>query len=167
MIEKNKKEYIESLAKIVRETFDIKSPVTKFKLQEIVEELGGDLEYKRDMIYDAKIERAGDKFLVLVNDTKPELGQIFSIARELGHLLLHMKRLDEDYWKNNIMEDSAYFRYGRGIEELESYEFAAAFLMPKEEFIDIYSKYRNDHIVANHFRVPSSVIYTRRNDLSY
>lgn len=165
MIDNNKKEYIESLVNIIRETFNIQTPITEEKLTEIINELGGSLEYRSDMIYDAKIERMGSEFIVSVNGSKPKNRQKFSIAHELGHLFLHMKRLNEEYWINNIIEDSAYYRYGRGIEELESDEFAGVLLMPRDEFLDKYYEYSNLEDVARYFDVSSSAVYVRCKNL--
>jgi Zn-dependent peptidase ImmA (M78 family) len=53
-------------------------------------------------------------------------------------------------------------RYGSGRDEWQANRFAAAFLMPKDEFVQVFRKYgRNTHLVAGHFEVSEPAVKTR------
>ena len=167
MIKQNRRNYIASIANIVRDAFDITTPVTEQNFRDIIQALGGTLEYKSNMIYDAKIERVGEYFNVSVNSNSVINRQRFSIAHELGHLFLHMKRLDKNYWENHVVEDSSYFRYGRGIEEIEADEFAGAFLMPQDEFREKFNEFNGNYqLLSDYFQVSEPATYVRSNNLS-
>ncbi|GIM31527.1 ImmA/IrrE family metallo-endopeptidase [Paraclostridium bifermentans] len=166
MVFENRKEYIVQLANVIRNNFKIQTPVKENDFRLIVETLNGDLYYGDNLDYEAKIERNNEKFIISVDSSKPENRQRFSLAHELGHLFLHMKRLDEKYWSNNVIKDSAYFRYGRGIEELEANEFAGAFLMPEEEFLDLYHNDYGITDIARRFNVSEPAVYTRGKNLN-
>lgn len=166
MVFENRKKYIAQLANVIRSNFNITTPVRTENFNQVVQTLNGELYYEDNLDYEAKIERNNEKFIISVDNSKPENRQRFSLAHELGHLFLHMKRLDEKYWTNNIVEDSAYFRYGRGIEELEANEFAGAFLMPEEELLNLYYNDYSIADIARHFNVSEPAVYTRGKNLN-
>lgn len=57
----------------------------------------------------------------------------FTIAHELGHLFLHMGYLiNEELWRKQ--DQNVYERSGSSEKEYQANEFAAAFLMPKEDY---------------------------------
>lgn len=125
MINQNRQNYIISLVNIIKDTFNISSQITKKHLFSIIDELGGSLEYTSDTIYNVNIKRSNNIFKVYINNNLISKNtELFSIANELGHLFLHMKILDHEYWEKNIIEDTAYFRYGRGMEQAEAHIFA-------------------------------------------
>lgn len=125
MINQNRQKYIISFVDIIKDIFNISSPLTKKHLACIIDELGGSLEYTSDTIYNVNIKRNNNSFTVYINNNLISKNtELFSIANELGHLFLHMKILDHEYWKKNIIEDTAYFRYGRGMEQAEAHIFA-------------------------------------------
>ena len=72
-----------------------------------------------------RIKGARDFCIKLPMDTSP-LRDNFTIAHELGHYLLHYKP---------EFGECIYARYGQTLQEIQANRFAAAFLMPKEEFI--------------------------------
>lgn len=97
--------------------------------------LGGSIEVVEilENCADAKIEKAGDSFRIIICSMQSEKRRRFSIAHELGHLFLHMGYcIDEELWNSN--EDNSFFRSLSGEKEYQAHEFAAAFLMPKDEF---------------------------------
>lgn len=124
---------INNLADEVRKTFEIESPISN--IEEVVMMLGGTVveDDEIENFADAKIEKIGESFRITVSKSQSEKRKRFSIAHELGHLFLHMGYcIDEDLWNSN--EDNKFFRNLSGEKEYQAHEFAAAFLMPKDEF---------------------------------
>jgi Zn-dependent peptidase ImmA (M78 family) len=130
---------INQLADNIRVALDmIKAP---YKPREAIDKLGGSIEYdflERDI--DAYIKKVNnDNFKIVLNyNISYERRENFSLAHELGHLFLHMGFIiDSEKW-NSLSEykDSIFYRNNKySLEEFEANEFAAAFLMPKNEFI--------------------------------
>lgn len=139
------KDTINKVAGIVLKILDYDKPA--YQPDDAVNQLGGIIKDDiTDECEDARIERATDnsgyKFIIHLNPNKPLYRTRFSLAHELGHLFLHMGYLT-DRWNNaETFQDSIYYRsYNRkdmnySQEESEANEFAAAFLMPKEQFKD-------------------------------
>lgn len=132
---------INELAETIRNEAGLSTPLTLEQLQNFVYELGGTLEYSQlDEDTDAIIVRNNNHFNIKLNsiDNVRDERKKFTLCHELGHLFLHMNYLDEHEWNNSDnYEDSAYARNGYSEEEYDAHEFAAAFLMPKEEYKDV------------------------------
>ena len=145
-----RRQRINKLAEIIREACDLQTPVD---LRQAVERLGGTIEKESAAEYEAMVTKSGDGFKIILSNNEYDRRERFSIAHELGHLFLHMGYLiDEEKWKSvGDYTDSVYFRYGHSIEEHEANEFAAAFLMPKAEFVSI----ARDHFVNGSYDVDS------------
>ena len=125
---------------------------------------------------DAFIEKSqsddSKKFVIHLNANKPFSRTRFSLAHELGHLFLHMGFLT-DRWNNaETFKDSIYFRtiYRKdnnySEEESEANEFAAAFLMPTEQFKnELFSRTSNGIIdfssISNKFDVSEQAAINR------
>ena len=87
-----------------------------------------------------------------------ELRNNFTIAHELGHLYLHAKNIEQDIIEFN--------RYGSGRLEWEANWFAAAFLMPREKFIEKCDEFNSDNFeLSLYFNVSESAIKIRKKDL--
>lgn len=72
--------------------------------------------------------------IVLGNDKNSAVRRQFSVAHELGHIIMHDAFLDiEDLTKDEL----------RSMEQ-DAHKFAAAFLLPKEKFIEDVSIYPTD-----------------------
>lgn len=130
-----KRREIDSLAETILEGLELQVP---FNIETAVARLGGIFE-QRQMTKnqpEAFIKKVGERFCIVLNINHQEARKRFSVAHELGHLFLHMGYLtDPDTWQNaKEYQDSVFYRYGYGVEEAEANEFAAAFLMPKDEF---------------------------------
>ncbi|GBU25372.1 hypothetical protein R83H12_02015 [Fibrobacteria bacterium R8-3-H12] len=169
-------EYIAKVANSVRESLKLDIPCSP---QKAVELLNGEIiDSIEDVNIDAFIKKSGaDSFVIHRNKNKnSELRDSFTIAHELGHLFLHMGYLlDEEKW-NSISEyqDSAFYRMA-GIdgkpgryaqEEHEANEFAANFLMPKDEFIFIAKQHLENNKynikpIAEHFKVSVPAVANR------
>ena len=141
-----------------------------FDIEELVERLGGRIEYVWKPSIDAYIQKDQDFFKIVVDSTKPILRQRFSIAHEIGHLLLHLNYGNENVWRNIKEADSRIFRFGHDAQELEANEFAAELLMPKEIFKKMVKKYSNNGYVdleklSRYFRTSVNAVKYRGHNL--
>lgn len=129
--------------------------------------LPGNCQESRELHVDAEIKtNDNNKFLITYLSDRPETRTLFSIAHELGHLFLHL--LDEN--GKIICREGLQRSMERTKQELEANEFAAAFLMPDEEFIEICRQNLNGQKVnvtkvANAFNVSVQAATVRGNVL--
>lgn len=172
------KEVINNVADLVRSSLELECP---YSPEAAVGKLGGRIDQNiDDMAIEAYIRKEGeDSFVINLNKRKPFLRERFTIAHELGHLFLHMGFLiNKDLWQKQTQDfqDSAYYRYrmsgNYSQEESEANEFAAALLMPRDEFRkQIYTNLTDNRIdiraIANYFKVSPSAVLTRAKWLGY
>ena len=158
---------IDSLAEKIREACELSTPV---KMEDAVKKLGGQLDWipSNGEDFEAKIEKIKNGFKITLVEAAYEKRERFSIAHELGHLFLHMGYLlDPEKWKYvGTYTDSVYYRYGYTIEENEANEFAAAFLMPESEFLDVAEKHKTSagyllEPISRHFDVSKDAARNR------
>lgn len=157
---------IDNEAYKLHEFLGIDIPIKNFKT--IVETLGGKLENK-NLSEDAHIEKDNnDKFIIRVNNNNSSLRNHFSVAHEIGHLILHMKyNVEKKEFEKEFENNKIYYRYGNSKEEYEANEFAGAFLMPESKFIEIVRKYTNNeqlcliNEVSNYFNVSNQAVISR------
>ena len=128
------KQWIENLTEAIRREYNVTTPVN---FDVLVKILGGEI--KNEASWDtpeaAIIKTGENSFCIVIQEDKPESRKHFSKAHELGHLFVHMGyKLDEDLWKSKPI-NATYPRFGNSEEEREAHYFAAAFLMPKNEFL--------------------------------
>lgn len=157
---------IDFLVEIIREKFKIEVPITN--IENVVNKLGGrvvETESYNELI-DGAIEKCDDgSFIIRVSPSQVESRKKFTIAHELGHLFLHMGYCtNENLW--NDMSTEKFYRFGRSELEYQANEFAAALLMPKDEFMDLIQKYTDGNtvdmsIIANVFKVSLSAAINR------
>ncbi len=114
-------------------------------------------------------------FEIGVPHTTGENRDRFTIAHELGHLYLHLNFTDREKWnkrvesakKENgkILPDSFMTRAGQGYNEYEANDFAAALLMPANEFREVVQDrsagQMGIHAVATKFGVSAEAVMTR------
>jgi Zn-dependent peptidase ImmA (M78 family) len=159
---------IENLAMQVREYLNVTGPIENF--HEHVRRLGGTIEFKNELEngMEGKIFKEDGTFTISIKDNVYEKRKRFTIAHELGHLFIHMGYMtDNELWDSfNEYNDSVYYRYGHSIEEREANAFAAAFLMPKEEFIiECYKHYNGENFdiaqISNVFNVSEEAAFIR------
>ena len=126
---------ISALAGVVRESLELSVPVDVVKA---VDRLGGTVKEVEVApgLPEAAVRRTGERFEITIRKDHVEVRKRFSVAHEIGHLILHMGYLisPERWGHSSEYCDSVYHRFGYGIEEAEANLFAAAFLMPEEEF---------------------------------
>jgi Zn-dependent peptidase ImmA (M78 family) len=170
------KEGINDLADLVRSALKLPRP---YEPEIAVDKLGGRIiEDIDNMAIDAYIKKEKEEsFVISLNKKKPFLRERFTIAHELGHLFLHMGFLvNKELWEKQSKEfqDSAYYRMSGNYnkEEWEADEFAAAFLMPKEEFIrQVYDNLSDNRIdilaIADYFKVSPRAALKRAKYLEY
>lgn len=148
---------INKLADSIREALELVLP--PYEPKEAVHKLGGEIIYDiRDDIIDACIEKTeGQKFNIHLSDNKSSQRKRFTLAHELGHLFLHMGFIiDESKWSQKGL---VFYRDNTSSkDEYEANEFAAAFLMPKKEFIEVASNNLQNDLynverLADHFGV--------------
>ena len=170
-MDNQKQRDIRLLAETIRETLELSVPVD---VEKAVHRLGGTLVEieKLENAMEAKVMRKGERFEIAIHGGKHNNRKRFSIAHELGHLFLHMGYLmDPERWKKSgEYRDSVYYRFGHNIEEEEANEFAAAFLMPEDEFRDIAEQLVENgrcsvEQVAKHFLTSADATKIRGNSL--
>lgn len=152
-----RREQINNLADMIRTTCQLPVPVD---VDEAVSRLNGRIVTSEDPEFEAKIEKENRGFVITLSDQAHRNRRRFSVAHEMGHLFLHMGYLvDEEKWGSvGTYTDSVYYRYGYNTEEYEAHEFAAAFLMPRSEFIQVANQHRSGDSyqigpIAEHFKV--------------
>lgn len=160
------RDYINRIAERLIKELGISVPVTD--LEGVVRQLGGKIEENRTLrdAYAGTIKKTGrTSFEISISPYQSELRKRFTIAHELGHLFLHMGYLlDPSLWKEQ--NERTYTRFGTSEEEYQANEFAAALLMPREEFektVDELSDGKTIDVkkVADHFNVSVSAAKNR------
>lgn len=164
--------YIERLASDIHDIFQIPVPITN--MESVISKLGGRLVYDSNMLIsdaDGKLRKQGEGFIININPEQSDSRKNFTIAHEIGHLFLHMGYIiDEEKWDEK--QNEYYYRKGNNEEEYEANEFAAAFLMPKDEYKRVMDMYTEGNIVytgkiAEYFNVSASAASNRGKWLGY
>ena len=140
--------HIDSLASEILTTIGEAVPIEC--MDNVVERLGGRVEYRDFLGFsnDGELVRdeIGNGFTINVPSWQSPERRKFTIAHELGHLFLHMGYLlDNDLWEKTRRD--RYYRRGHSDAEQEANEFAAAFLMPQEEYESIVEMNSNGNTV--------------------
>ena len=163
---------INNLTMSIIKVFEINIPITD--IDEIVKKIGGRVKVSNSLseYSDGLIKKIkDDEFEIIVSVYQPPNRRNFTIAHELGHLFLHMGYIiDEERWKTQ--QHTTYYRKGNSQEEYEANEFAAAFLMPKNEYKRVLDKYTDGNIVdtakiAEEFHVSTNAASNRGKWLGY
>jgi predicted transcriptional regulator len=102
------------------------------------------------------IEPRATSFVIRLSPHTTPLRDNFTIAHELGHFALH-------YPHNAPVGEAVRFnRYGSGLIEAQANRFAAAFLMPAEEFKVARRAFGDDaYVLAGHFGVSQPAVSVR------
>ncbi len=166
------KELINDMAGAVRNLYNIHGPIDN--IDTIVQQMGGTIveDSSMDGFSDGKIRKTGaNSFEITVSPFQSYERRNFTVAHELGHLFLHMGfKTNQKLWdsQNNV----AYYRNGFSDLEYQSNEFAAALLMPEDEYKEIMDKFTEGDLVntaevANHFHVSIDAAANRGKWLGY
>lgn len=142
-------EAIEKLAQKVRELPEFKTDTDDIreKLSALVKRWGGTIRVATPEGNWESLRIEDDKsFTIFLSPETSPLRDNFTIAHELGHLLLHT---DFDAEGNET-----FYRFGSDRAEKEANWFAANLLMPRDEFITLAQESGNDsYALAGHFGV--------------
>jgi predicted transcriptional regulator len=76
-----------------------------------------------------------DKKIIFVNDTYPATRNLFTIAHEIGHYILHNGT-------NNRYDEYHKYTPEERKREYEANEFAGKLLMPEQKFIKVFEEYK-------------------------
>ncbi len=114
------------------------------------------------------------KFVITINsEESSDWEKKFTIAHELGHLVLHMGfEVDNKKWRSVApYKDSPYYRFGYSQEEAEADEFAWNLLIPETEFKNFIHTEINTKgsvsisAIAEKFNVPEPQVFVRAKNL--
>lgn len=103
------------------------------------------------------VQPGGDVFEIRLSPVTSTLRDNFTIAHELGHLVLH-------YPLNTApTAPISYNRFGTNLFEIQANRFAAAFLMPADEFRSARTELSDDKYgIAARFGVSTSAVAIRQ-----
>lgn len=159
---------INSLTQDILDSFHIQIPIQD--IDELVVSLGGSVQTDFSCT-DGAVVKEGDSFRILVSPFQDEKRRRFTIAHELGHLFLHMGYLTNiELWENQ--DENIYHRMGSSEKEYQANEFAAAFLMPKNEYLRVMNENVdgnkvNTSKIAEYFNVSVEAASNRGKFLGY
>ena len=141
-----RKLYVDECVDIVCNAVKVQSPLTLEQLCQIIQEnLPGSCVPKDNLKEDARLVILDDSsFTIEYANTVPETKLLFSIAHELGHLILHIGE----------------------VEEYEANEFAAYLLMPDKQFISKCKQFSENGMIpinklAKYFHVSNRTAIVR------
>lgn len=161
---------INSLTEDILHSFEIQVPIQD--IDGLVRLLGGSIQ-EDDSHLDGTVKKDGESFRILVSPFQDEKRRRFTVAHELGHLFLHMGYLtNKELWKRQ--GEKEYHRAGSvsSEKEYQANEFAAAFLMPRDEYLKKMNEYTvgnkvNTSKIAEYFNVSVEAASNRGKFLGY
>ena len=128
------RELVDELANAVRYLYRIPVPICD--IDHVVETIGGKVveDASLDGYSDGRIRKIGvNSFVISVSPFQSKERRNFVIAHELGHLFLHMGfKTNSTRWK--AQNDTACYHNENLKVEYQANEFAAAFLMPQQDY---------------------------------
>lgn len=152
------KKEIANITKDIRDVFGVQIPIEK--IDSVINRMGGKIIEDPELVFGnayGYVKRQGDGFVIALRPHQSETRRNFTIAHELGHLFIHMGyKISDTLWKEQ--SEKTYYRDGNSSNEYEANEFAAAFLMPEDEYKEIMDRYTEGNVVltscvADYFNV--------------
>lgn len=132
---------INNLAEDIIDIYKIHIPINN--INDVVITLGGYIEENKN-ICDSAIRKQNDGFVIYIPSSYSAERKQFAVARELGHLFLHMGyKISPKLWDKQ--RNMAYYESKSPLEEYQANDFADALLMPK----DTYKKVMEQCTVGN------------------
>lgn len=131
---------INNIAKMVRKAYGVSTPIKD--IDEVVKRMGGTIKDSSRLthILDCIVEKSGENiftFYIDKNHTKERRN--FEVAHRLGHLFLNMGyKISDQTWKEQ--DSKPYYMKSTTVDEYNANEFAEAFLMPEDEYIEKVSE---------------------------
>ena len=105
-----------------------------------------------------------DKKSIFVKPSDPVQRQRFTIAHEIGHILLHRNGGKPSHFRDD--DEIAVAVYSDSTEETEANRFAAMLLMPESEFKKVWGLHRGSvEEIADYFNVSQLAAAVRANTL--
>lgn len=135
------------MAKLARKEFGLNKDETVIDICNLLEFKAGirvlAKQFNSDSFFGLSLEDINGGKLIVVNtwDRISVERRIFSVAHELGHILLHFKNINNDELAENEKE------------EKEANVFASHFLMPQNDFITVWNNCANCDFVDRVIRV--------------
>lgn len=166
MRENNKlKELIKILVEDIRTYFKIEAPVKD--IDAAVAKMGGIIVEVNDYreLFKGTIRKIGDGFIIYVSPDWLEEVKKYSIARDLGLLIIGMGYAgNKKLWDS--FKDGEYFNCNKTGQILAAKYFANCFLMPEKEFKEeVKKKTENNQVdtkkLGEYFGVSSNDAYCR------
>ena len=163
---------INEIAELVRKIYTVDGPVSD--IDSVVSRMGGRVIENPDIydFSDGQIRKiSNSEFEIIVSPFQSLERRNFAIAHELGHLFLHMDFMtDSDKLRKQSKE--VYYRNGSSELEYQANEFAAAFLMPREDYKNkldehIKGNMANTEKIARYFFVSIDAAVNRGIELGY
>lgn len=82
---------INHFASVIRDEYDIETPVTEQALVSLIDKLGGEVRTADDVGFEGRIyKKSTQEFIIEINSETYPKRKKFTLAHELGHLFLHM-----------------------------------------------------------------------------
>ncbi len=162
------RDMINSITEDIRQVLGIQGPIQN--MDDVVYKLGGTIQ-DDFLCSDGTVSKEGRTFKIQVSPFQSQKRRRFTIAHELGHLFLHMGYLiDKELWDEQ--EDNIYHRSGSSEQEYQANEFAAAFLMPQDEYLKVMDENTiNNRVdtlkIADYFNVSIEAASNRGKFLGY
>jgi Zn-dependent peptidase ImmA (M78 family) len=155
------KEYIEEVSEIIHKEFKIENqiqidPVT------IAEKFGFTVfksTFDSDNISGMVINSNEEKS-IYINENDSINRQRFTVAHELGHIILHHEANEKSYKEVDFRTNS-----GFDVRESQANSLAAALLMPRKKANEIWSKLKDVDDFADAFKVSKQAASIRLDNL--
>ena len=172
--------YINELAQRIIKAYQIQIPIDN--LEEVVQRMGGIIVEQADLDpqYNGSIKKDGDSsFRIAISNQQSAYRKNFTIAHELGHLFLHMGfKTNPALWEKQETAEYRRFDYLAAPDayaidrEYQANEFAAALLMPKDQYEQVWKESITDgrpdvSKIAQRFNVSHSAAINRGKFLGY
>ena len=159
------KELIKILVEDIRTYFKIEVPVKD--IDAAVAKMGGIIVEVDDymILFNGTVRKVGDCFIIYVLKDWHEEVRRYSIARDLGLLIIGMGYAgNKKHWDS--FKDGEYFNCNKTGQILAAKYFANCFLMPEKEFKEeVKKKTENNQVdikeLGKHFGVSSNDAYCR------
>jgi len=114
------------------------------------------------------MRKTGDTVRLYINNSDNPYRQRFTVAHELGHVVLHLNDFEEgDYPERNIsmFRNNSNIDPGDRYKETEANQFAAALLMDEELVKDMWEKFKSLKSMADAFEVSKEAMAYRLGNL--
>ncbi len=155
-------EQIESITDTIHEAMNIDNN-TVINVIDIAQNLGFDVfasDFTEDNVSGMVINSSSEKSIYVNVDDMPER-QRFTIAHEIGHIVLHHVDQEEEYRTVDFRSNNEKY----DPREYEANNFAASLLIPREKAIYEWKKLNDVDDFALTFKVSKSAAAIRLNNL--